>query len=405
MKFTHFTQQINLDMKSLLRKTMMALLIMSMVACSEDLDLTRTSFIRIYDHSDGELGFHPIDIGETPTGYFILAGTELDQSNFEGIQVLTTDQSGTFETVVDLPENLVLPTGDLLRTDSTFSFFGMDRTTLRVELISMQPNLGNLQTTRLTNLFYPLSASMTTSGNFLLLSYDPVDLLTVLSEISPDGAIINSAGYSIGVGEDVEQRIIAHYLERQNRLPFFCGEASSGQYYFNGFYNFSLSTVFTNFDRVPTGVIQGQSDDGGLRAIQWISGNLFSIIGYQFDETYLLPVSQLLPGSTSSSIDLFSSQQAELRDQTPGRITPYGDDYVILSAETESREVVLYFYNRNTEALTGTEVIGFVNPFTLAQVRGDENNNLLILGTTFVAGRFERIFVRKIEAKDVEKYL
>lgn len=382
-----------------------ALLLGLLTSCTEDINLTTSSLVRIYDHSDGELGFHPLDIAATSDGYFILAGRVLDQTNFEGIQLITTDLAGNFRTAENLPENLVVPTGDLLLTDSLFRFFAMDRTTLRVEMVSVQPNLGNLQTTRLSSLYYPLSAAINSSGNFLLVSYDPIDLLTVLSEISPDGTILNSVGYTIGVGEDVEQRIIEHFLERQSRLPFFCGEANPGQYFFNGFYNFSLSTVFTDFSNTPTGVIQGQSDDGGLRSIDWISGNLFSVIGFQFNETYLLPVTQLLPGGTSSSVDLFSTRQAELRDQTPGTITTYGDEHVILAAETESREVVLYFYNRNTEALTGTEIIGFANPFTLSQVRVDADNNLLILGTTYVSGRFERIFLQKIMAKDLQSLI
>lgn len=373
-----------------------------LTSCSEDIDLTTSSLLRIYDHSDGELGFHPIDIGETSDGYFILSGRPLDQVNFEGIQVITTDLAGNFRTTENLPDNLVVPTGDLLLSDSVFRFFAMDRTTLRVEMVSIQPDLGNLQTTRLNNLFYPLSASVNSSGNFLLVSYDPIDLLTVLSEITPEGTILNSVGYSIGVGEDVEQRIVEHFLERQSRLPFFCGEAAPGQYFFNGFYNFSLSTVFTDFNSIPTGVIQGQSDNGGLRAIDWISGNLFSVIRYQFNETYLLPVTQLLAGSTSSSVDLLANRQAELRDQTPAKITPYGDQHVILAAETESREVVLYFYNLNSEELTGTKVIGFANPFTLSQVRVDADNNLLVLGTTYVSGRFERIFLQKIMVKDLQ---
>ena len=373
-------------------------------SCQEDIDLSTASLLRIYDHSNGELGFHPLDIGETSDGYFILTGRTLDQTNFEGIQLITTDRAGNFRAEENLPENLVLPTGELFLTDSVFRFFAMDRTTLRVELVSIQPDLRDLQSTRLTSLFYPLSASVNAAGNFLLVSYDPIDLLTVLSEISPEGAILNSVGYTIGVGEDVEQRFNEHFLERQSRLPFFCGEAAPGQYFFNGFYNFSLSTVFTDFSNTPLGVVQGQSDKGGLRAINWISGDLFSAIGYQFNETYLLPVTQLLPGSTSASVDLFSTRQAELRDQTPGIITTYGNEHVILAAETESREVVLYFYNLNSEALTGTEIIGFTNPFTLAQVRVDADRNLLILGTTYVAGRFERIFLRKIMASEVRQY-
>lgn len=379
-------------------------LLLGIFSCQDDFDIDEGSFLKIYDNNQANIDYHPVDVAETTTGFLILSGTASGQSDFQGIQLITTDESGDYFTETTLDNNLVSATSGLYLIDSSYYFFAMNRTTLRATLVSTSSTLDDVQTSNLTNLLYPLSSSMTSDGNFLLLSYDPVNLLTVLSLISPDGQVLNSSGFSIGVGQDLEQTIIDNYLEPVDKLPFFCGEMQAGQYYFNGFYNFSLSMVFTDLGNIPNGVIQGQSDDGGMRAAQWISGSEFAVVGFQFDNNYLDPSATLNTTGTTSSIDLFPSEQSELRSGTPAQIISYGEGLVVLAAETESREVALYFYSTTDGTLKGIETVGFLNPFTLGALHVDEEDNLYVLGTTFVSGRFERVFLRKIIAKDLTKY-
>ncbi len=375
------------------------------VSCEDELDLESDSFFRIYSNRDADVDYKPIDLVETSTGYVILAATELVDTDFEGIQIITVDDSGNFLRERSLDSDLVVPIRQMFRLDSTFYFFAMNRTTLRAQLVSTDENFRNLAISPINNLLYPLSAAETSSGTFLLQSYDPSSLTTVISEIRQDATILNSAGYTIGAGQDVEPTILAHYLEPDGEQPFFCGEVSPGNYYFNGFYNFSLSMVFTDFSQAPSGAVQGQSDNGGIRAAYPLQGNLFAVVGFQFDENYVEPSIQLTTGSTSTSVDLFTSDQAELKTGTPAAIIPYRDNHVVIAAETESREVSLYFYNLTTQEVSGIETVGFINPFTLSTIRTDEDENLLVLGTTFMSGRFERVFLRKLAAKDVGSFL
>ena len=385
---------------------LLALLVVSVItSCSEELDLESQSFIKIYDNQDGDVTYDPIDIIETTDGYLVLSATSLNNTDFAGIQILSLTTTGDFQTEFTMPEELVLPTGDIFSANERFYFFGMNRTTLRVVLISTDAAFTDVQTTTLGSLAYPLSAASTSGGNLLVQSYDIEDGLTVISEVQTDGTVVNSSGYSIGVGQDVEQNILAHYLDPTVDLPFFCGELSGGTYYFNGFYNFSMSMVFTDFGASPLGVVQGQADDGGIRDAQVLTGSGFALVGYQFEENYLVPSTTLSTSSITSSIDLFTSEQAELRTQTPGVIEQVDDTHVAMAVETESREVVIYFYNTTSAELTGIETIGFLNPFTLGNMSMDAEGNLLIVGTTFVSGRFERVFFRKLQSTDLQGFI
>ncbi|MEM9324892.1 MAG: hypothetical protein AAGA85_04530 [Bacteroidota bacterium] len=375
------------------------------LSCEDELDLENDSFFRIYSNRNAEIDYEPIDIVETASGYVILAATKLVDSDFKGIQIITVDKAGNFLRERTMDSEMVVPTPDMFRVDSTFYFFAMSRTTLRAQLIATDENFRNLEVTPVGNVLYPLSAAMNSGGNLLLQSYDPASLTTVISEVRTDGTVLNQAGYTIGAGQDVEPTILAHYLEPDGRQPFFCGEVNPGNYYFNGFYDFSLSLVFSDFSQEPSGVVQGQSDNGGIRAAYSITGNLFALVGFQFDENYVVPSTPVGTGTTSSSIDLFSSDQAELKTGTPAAIIPYGENHVVIAAETESREVALYFYNLTTTEVSGIETIGFINPFTLSTVRTDEEQNLLVIGTTFTSGRFERVFFRKVAASDVNGFL
>ena len=371
-------------------------------SCSDDLDLQQNSFTRIYDDSNAEVDYRPTDIAETANGFIIIAENEIDQSAFPGIQLLVVDKEGAFVRSTTLENNLVLPTRGLFLLDSTFYFFGMNRTTLEAVLIAVDESLSGISSTSIPGLFYPLSAAATENGQFLLESYDPLNFLTDLSVIGTDGSIQATAGFNIGEGQDFEQTIIDHYLDPEVKLPFFCGEMSSGSYFFNGFYNFSLSFVFSNLGSAnPNGVVQGQSDDGGIRAAAWLSGNDFALMGYQFDENYVTPSTTVSTAGITSSIDLFTSEQAEIRTGSSGLILRYDEQHVVVAAETESREVVLYFYDYTQQELKSIQTIGFLNPFNLGSIRMDAEGNLLIVGTTLVAGRFERIFFRKITASEV----
>ncbi len=382
--------------------------ILILLGCSDDGPSLSESFLKIYDNSNFDLSYHPIDVVETIDGFIILSGTELTNTDFQGVQLIKTDEEGNFLSQTSL-DNYVAPVGEVYMLDSISYFFAMNPTTLQAVLIGVNPQLEVTVESGIGGIDYPLASALTSSNELLLLSYDPLNLTSEISLIGLDGSFVGGASYTIGAGSDVEAQIIDHYLQRNEQpLPFFCGELSAGNYYFNGFYNFSFSMVFTDFSASPSGVLQGQSTDAGVRAALPLSGNNFAIAGYQFDENFQLSSTGLDPAGIASSVDLYPGDMAELKPYTPSKVISYSSgsgNYTVFAAETKGRQIILYFYDTSSGEVAGVRQIGFLNPYTFASIKTSSDNSLTVLGTTFVADRFERIVLNKLSASEIDDIL
>ncbi|WP_339814981.1 hypothetical protein [uncultured Imperialibacter sp.] len=390
-----------------MKKLYYLIALLVLLGCKKDDEVPVTSFTRIYDHSNYNVDYRPLDVEEGTDSYVILATTTLDRTQFPGIQLVQVDKEGEFESSYEFSENTIAPTSDLMKIDTFFYFFAMDPVSLQASLVSFTPGFGNITATPLNGLLYPLAGSLTSDNQFLLLSYNPDDKLSVISKVDRTGSVGSTAAYTIGPGSDVEEAIINHYTQPDDKsLSFFCGEVSGSLVYFNGFFNYSMSLVFSNFSGDPAGVVQGQFTDAGIRSVLPINGSTFAISGYQFDDNYIYPSVTLSTGGLSSSVDLYTSNAAEWRPHTPVVLKNYmlnEVQYIIYAAETKSRQIALYMYEKNSGNFAGLTHIGYANPFTLSSLTVDEENHLVVLGTTYVAGRFRRIFVEKISETDMEK--
>lgn len=375
-------------------------------SCSDEEPGLTESFFKIYDDSNADLSYDPIDVVETIDGFIILTGTELNDEDFQGVQLIKVDQTGEFVSDTELTD-YAIPVGDMFLIDSVSYFFAANPNTLQASLLGVNPQLELVVETVLGGINYPLSANLTSTNQLLLQSYDPLNLTSEISLIGLDGSATTDS-YSIGPGDDVLEDVINHYLDATDRpLPFFCGEASNGNYYFNGFFNFSFSMVFTSLGGSPTSVVQGQATNAGVRAALPLGGGNFAMAGFQFTENYQLPSVALSGGNVA---DLYpGSDQAELSDYTPTKILSYSQsenaNYTVFAAETEGRQIVLYFYDATSGEAAGLYNIGFINPFTFASMKVTDDNSLIVLGTTFVAGRFERVTLTKISAGEISDIL
>jgi hypothetical protein len=275
----------------------------------------------------------------------------------------------------------------------------MDRNTLRPHLASISAS-GDLNFTALNmSTSYPLAAGLNRNNELILLSYNQDSRESVMSLVSIDGQIQNQASYSIGAGNNVLEAITDHFTRRKDRLPFFCGQAPNSSYYFNGFYNFTMSLVFTDLGDDPTGVIQGQNTDAAMKYLLPIGGNNYAFIAYQFSDHFLSGSTELSANSVTSSVNYFNRKVPEIAPNAISKIVDYSfgtDEYAIIASETEGRQVILYFFDKNTGDLINTLFLGTLNPFTFADLEVFEDGGIAVLGTTFLADRFERVYLQKI---------
>jgi hypothetical protein len=388
-----------------MRLLLIAILTFIFIGCSNDSDpaADKANFTRIYDNNKYNASYYPIDIKQTPDGgYLILGGRRIDDSNFSGIYLMKVDELGGFISEQEVDENYVNPIGPLLESGGNYFFFCMSSVGLQTQLFQVDTE-ATISNPVSVGGSYPAASAMD-GNNFLLLSYDNFNKNTVVSVVTPSGSISQSKSFSIGAGDAVEEPIINHFLRTGKQIPFLVGKAGS-QYYFNGFYNYTLSLSFTNLVADdPQGIIQGQQDDGGVSQVVPLDGGKFALARFNFGDNYFVPNASLNTSDISSSTDLGGNPFPELIANASVkilRLTIGSKKVALYASDTQSKQIALFGYDESTGEFIGSKYLGFSNPFEIASLTPTADGGLAICGTTYVAGRFPRICLFKLSKDEI----
>jgi hypothetical protein len=388
-----------------MRLLLIAILTFIFMGCANDSDpaADKANFTRIYDNNKYNASYYPIDIKQTPDGgYLILGGRRIDDSNFSGIYLMKVDELGGFISEQEVDENYVNPIGPLLESGGNYFFFCMSSVGLQTQLFQVDTE-ATISNPVSVGGSYPAASAMD-GNNFLLLSYDNFNKNTVVSVVTPSGSISQSKSFSIGAGDAVEEPIINHFLRTGKQIPFLVGKAGS-QYYFNGFYNYTLSLSFTNLVADdPQGIIQGQQDDGGVSQVVPLDGGKFALARFNFGDNYFVPNASLNTSDISSSTDLGGNPFPELIANASVkilRLTIGSKKVALYASDTQSKQIALFGYDESTGEFIGSKYLGFSNPFEIASLTPTADGGLAICGTTYVAGRFPRICLFKLSKDEI----
>jgi hypothetical protein len=382
------------------KSLLLLLCVIFLNGCLEKSDpgLDQQNFNSIFDNNQFAVENYPIDIKQTADGgYLILGERRLPESNFRGIYLLKADKFGKFVSEVEVEDIYVNPVGDFLQSGDKFYFFCMEELSLSAQIIEVDETLENIVVSPAGGLTYPAATSMDGS-DILLLSYNHEDKEMIFSRHNTSGNVVGSAAaFSIGVGDDIEEPIINHFIRTGKRFPFQVGRIPGGLYYFNGFLNYTFSLVFTNLSSI-SGVVQGQQDDGGISAAYPLGGNKFAAARFNFGDNYFLPNINLETTSISSSVNLLGNTFPELTSNAPVKIknlTINNENVLLFASDTKSKQIGMYFYNEETGEFRSSSYVGFSNPYEIANITTTEDGGIAICGTTYLAGRFPRIFISK----------
>ncbi len=381
-----------------------------MFSCAEESDprVDEETFTKIYDNNLFGAAYTPIDMQQTPDGGYLIVGSRrLQNSNFAGIYLMKVDRKGNFEKEVEVDPAYVHPVADLMVYNGEYYFFCMEEITLQTNMVKLDAALENVVFTPLEGYYsYPSAASFD-NNTFILLNYNHEDKLSVISLVGPTGGILASKGFDIGIadGDDVEEPLINHFIGAGKKLPFSTGRVPGGSYYFNGFFNYTFSLVFTNLNADdPLGVVQGQQDDGGFSAVTPIASTKFAASRFNFGDNYLLPNVVLPTNAVTSSVNYRGNTLPELVPNANVRIIRTiinATNTLVYGSDTKSKQIALLFYDEATGVLAGSHYLGFSNPFEVASLIQTEDEGLAVCGTTYLAGRFPRICLFKISKNDL----
>jgi hypothetical protein len=315
------------------------------------------------------------------------------------------DELGQIISEKELEDEYINPIGPLLESGGNYYFFCMTSVGLQTQLMSLTAD-GDLNKPISLTSSYPAAAAKDGS-NFVLLSYDNFNKLSVVSVISPAGNLVRSKGFTIGAGDAVEEPIINHFLRTGKQFPFLTGRIASGLYYFNGFYNYTFSLVFTDLNADdPQGIVQGQQDDGGISQVVPLNGSNYAVARFNFGDNFYVPNATINSNAISSSIDLGGYSLLELVPDANVkilRVNINGKPMLLYASNTRNRQIGILGYEEATGKLSGSRYLGFANPYEIASIQSSSDGGLIICGTTYLASRFPRICLFKLSREEVEK--
>ncbi|HYF69406.1 MAG TPA: hypothetical protein VD884_14780 [Ohtaekwangia sp.] len=394
--------------------------IVPLSSCLEEADPASESekFIRFFDHGQFSSSFKAIDIIELPSGgYLVLAGRAIEvtpgQVSYQGVYLLKTDQYGNFVGDLNVEESYINALPGITEVDGKYYFICTSTEgNYMAQLASVDINLEGISFSPL-GLSHPGAVAPLKNINkdFIVLSYNPADKQSVVSIVSTSGMVTRSASYSIGAGNDlVDEKIHDHFAGTGRIFPFQVGEVSPGLYFFNGFYDYSLSLAFVNLnesDNKASSVIRTEYDDVGFSTVVPIGGNVFATSLFNQGDNFLYPRTTLATSSGESSIEFEGAfKLPELAPYSPVKIlrTQLNEKNVLVyGSNTKSKQIGLFFYDETTGALLGNRYVGFSNPFEIGNVIKTLDGGLAIAGTTYIAGRFARVTIIKLSKDEVEK--
>ncbi len=389
--------------------------LVGLAACSNDPDpaTEKANFVRVYDNNRFNASYRPLDVVQTPDGgYLIMGERNISEDNapyYAGIFILKVDELGLVVSEVEVTSDKVNPVAPLLKVGDKFYFFNMDPLTTQAQLSEVSANGSLVSTTLVNGVFYPAAAAMDGTG-FVVLGYDNATRESVVSLVSTSGVASTQKGFSVGAGDAAEEPIIEHYNRTGKVFPFQIGKTTSGRYFFNGFYDYTFSLVFTDLAADgPLGRVNGNQDKGGFSQLMPLEGNRWAAATFSFGRNFLMPSITLNESATDQVSNLEEANGLSLVELTPNatvkiyQVTINGTPVTLFASNTVGKQISLYAYDRATGTLMGTHYLGFSNPFEVGAVTATTDGGLAICGTTYIAGRFPRTVLFKMSAEKVNE--
>lgn len=385
------------------------LLLVLIVSCDmkKNKDAVPSGFLKIYNEGSYSNQYTPLDMEQTTDdGYLILSAAKIETSAFPGIYIMKIDKDGNALHTQLLSDTYVSATPNLIRNGSEYYFVCMDRQNLGTYIMSVSETGEATESAFMNEIQYPLSTELNESNAQLLIQhYNKDDLKTIVSSVTKTGTISASRSFSIGTGEfNVEQPIIDHLTGNGKTYPFLTGKLSSNRFYFNGFYNYTLSLcVFAfNWDKDDKpAAVQGYRDERCISSVIPIGPNQIATSRYAYGNNFILPSATIPINSNtfSANSDLEGFLIPELVYNAPMALkamTINGRAMHVYACTTKSSKVLLMAYDASTHQLIGTKNVGATNPFEMANIIQTSDGGIAVLATTQIAGRFSRIAVFKI---------
>ncbi len=368
-------------------------------------------FVKIFDDPDITSSYYPVDALETSdNGILILSAISNDNmSNYPGIHLIKTSSSGQIIWSKSLETSYVSPMPNILKVGNELRLVCMDDLSFRTKLLSIDHISGEVNEISELSNTYPLAAHYNESSKTtLILSYDGIGLNTVMSGYDDSNNEIFTQ--RTATNKDFSYEIFQHLKKQRDPFPFFIQsfDVNNISYYaVNAFSNYTLSLLFLEQSSGNiSGRVNGYQELGGMGASLHKEEGHFAIVKSEFNTNSIAinPDVEIDVNSTQNISQLNAIDFPELSTSSNFRIIY--DDYkgksiIAYACTTKNNQMAIYFFNAETNELIHTKYLGHTNPVEISSFFKTDDEAFVIVGKTWVDGRFQRIISYKIRPEEL----
>lgn len=366
-------------------------------ACVDDTHEAGDSFFHLLNDDVAQKVFHPESVSPTSDGLVMLSATGQWDPHLAWL-----DKNGDFRGSWTPPASVIHPAHGFVNVNGSPHFVCMDRASLAPIVFAVQGPGQAVEVARLPGGQYPLFLGTTNNGNPMLVTYNRNSRQTLFHLLSPSWAIVQTKGFNNY--QEIDE-IIYDYITRAEIFPFFGGQTSKGEYYFNGFVNYSYSFMILDGNLNQTALYQGTQYKGGV-AMAIPKSQSWMVHRFLNNDMYL-NVNAPVGAGVFTAQDLGGAYLFNWRAKSRvcfKSITVQNRTYTVIGYSGTDGQIHLQFLSPQ-DIPVATYDLGSSGVSSIADMYVDQDNGIVILGKFMVAGQFTRPGVFKLDADEVVRLL
>ena len=375
---------------------------------SYDADLSK-QYVKVLDDADASTSYTIVDAIELSSGSILL----LAQKNLTEVYIAQTNASGELEWDSTLPSSqYIYPIPNIFSIGTNQYFACMDATDNSTHIFHVETDAStgsNLHLhTSFASITYPLAIN-TYNGSPVISSYDPGSWSSVVSMLN--GTVTSTvwqAGYT--ALSDVTSTVNDH-IAQTKPLPFFVFE-NNNTLAVNGFYNYTLSTLFLNpTDGTLLGSLNTNSPNytGAISSFMQsnVNSNTYHFSYYQGSNQYYSSAI-IDPTTTTSVFDLETNDSMLIKavQQTVDTLkmpilSALNNQNILFGSSLLNGRIALSWFSENTLTFHKEYFVGERLNYQLGKAFQLSNGDLMITGNVWLEDSYSKLFVMKVPASDL----
>lgn len=363
------------------------------------------TFTKVYESSNVLESYFPLDLIQTEDGGFLILSSLIDREQqseifYPRIHLTKTDDQGIFEWQQQLDNAYLSAVPKLIYANNQIFILCMKSLSSALLRVNLQEDGAAIEEIGTDgDRYYPLAAYIDNQTIITTSYYDRT------SYVNAYDLNFNRQWSASGPsGEDIIPHIRKHLTKQGNELPFYIGMLKNEEKYFaNIFHNYTLSLLFVSSGSI-NGYLYSYQDEGVISSCTHLEDSLFAISRYFARDNYVYPGVSINTNGLTNAKDFNDILMADLQFNARVQVIRddfNGNDLILYASTTKTNQIALYFFDAITYEMLKSHFIGHTNPVEIASMIRAEDGALVILGKTWVSGRYQRNILYKLSIEEL----